>query len=247
MKRKFYVGTSGWSYKGWKGLFYPENIKVTEYLKFYSSVFKATEINSSFYHLPKSQTVINWAKITEPPFIFCPKISRYITHMKKLKEVEEPLQKFFSVFDLIHERLGPILIQLPPSAGFIKEKTEAFFDILKNQYSSYEFALEARNTSWFEKESLSLLEKNNIALVISQSGKVFPYFEAVTSQNIYLRFHGPKELFSSKYSKSMLQKYADKCLDWMKQGHNIYAFFNNDNGGYAVEDAAVFNDMLVKA
>jgi uncharacterized protein YecE (DUF72 family) len=244
MNNKFFVGTSGWSYKGWKGKFYPENLKTIEYLKFYSEHFKATEINTSFYNLPKAQTVINWAEATEPPFLFCPKISRYITHMKKLKDVEKPLEKFFSVFDLIHHRLGPILVQLPPSVAFIREKTEFFFDILKTQYSNYEFVLEARNESWFAKESLELLEKNNIALVISQSGNIFPYFEAMTSNNVYLRFHGPKELFSSKYSNAMLQKYAEKCIGWMREGKIVYAFFNNDNGGYAVEDAAVFNKML---
>lgn len=243
-KGKVHIGTSGWSYKDWKGLYYPENLKPTEWLTYYAKQFDITEINTSFYHLPKPQTAINWAAKVPAGFKFCPKISRYLTHMKKLQEPEEPLQRFFEVFAPIKKSLGPVLVQLPPSLKFNYELAEHFFKVLKKDYKSYDFALEVRHNTWLESDSLDLMAKYDIAFVISQSGVKFPYSEMVTARNIYIRFHGPGALYASKYTEETLQYFAGKIKDWTSEGHTIWAFFNNDYYGYAIENAQRLIDLL---
>lgn len=240
----FHIGTSGWSYANWKGNLYPEGLKANEYLRFYAGKFSITEINTSFYHLPKEQTVLNWSAAVPPGFIFCPKLSRYITHMKKLNEVEEPMERFFNIFDKIGTRLGPVLVQLPWNVTFNPARAETFYKLVTERYGAYKFVMEVRHISWFEKDSLDLMRKCGIGLVISQSGSKFPYLEEVTAKYIYLRFHGPKELYSSPYSLKMLQDYAAKCLRWIEQGHEIWAFFNNTDRGYAFRDAATLEKLI---
>jgi uncharacterized protein YecE (DUF72 family) len=235
--KKINIGTSGWSYKDWKGLYYPEKLKSTEWLTFYANQFNVTEINTSFYHLPRAQTALNWAAKVHKGFKFCPKISRYLTHMKKLHEPEEPLQRFFEVFAPIKDVLGPVLVQLPPSLKFDYDLAEHFFKVLKKSYKPYAFALEVRHNSWLENDSLNLMAKYDIAFVISQSGVKFPYSEMVTSKNIYIRFHGPAALYASLYTEETLQEFADKFNGWVKEGHTIWAFFNNDYFGYAIQNA----------
>jgi len=240
------IGTSGWSYKDWKGLYYPEGLKSTEWLAYYANQFDITEINTSFYHLPKPQTVINWAEKVPANFLFCPKISRYITHMKKLHEPEEPLQRFFDVFDLIKKHLGPVLIQLPPSLTFDQDKAIHFFKLLQTTYKDYDFVLEVRHATWLEKEPLALMKKYNIGFVISQSGVGFPYSETITAENIYVRFHGPDKLYASSYSNEMLQGFSKKFKKWIKEGHTLWVFFNNDWYGYAINNAEFLKELMTR-
>jgi uncharacterized protein YecE (DUF72 family) len=242
--KKLHIGTSGWSYKDWKGLYYPEGLKPAEWLTFYAKQFDITEINTSFYHLPRKQTALNWAAKVPAGFRFCPKISRYLTHMKKLHEPEEPLQRFFEVFEPIKDVLGPVLVQLPPSLKFDYELAENFFKILNKDYKEFEFALEVRHNTWLENDSLDLMAKYNVAFVISQSGVNFPYAEVVTAKNIYIRFHGPGALYASSYSAEMLQDFAGKFKHWIKEGHTIWAFFNNDYFGHAIQNAQRLKDLI---
>lgn len=241
---KVYIGTSGWSYKDWKGVYYPEKLKPTEWLMFYANDFDITEVNTSFYHLPKPQTILNWADKVPDSFKFCPKMSRYLTHMKQLNEPEEPLQRFFEVFDPVRRYLGPILIQLPPRLKFNLDKTEHFFEILKHDYKKYDFALEVRHLTWMEKEPLALMKRYDIAFVISQSGVGFPYAEHITSKNVYLRFHGPGKLYASKYSDEDMKIYAKKIRAWVKNGHDVWVFFNNDWFTYAIQNAKTLMKLL---
>src|SRR5215213_5518071 len=118
MKRNIHIGTSGWSYKHWKEIFYPHKLKAAEWIVFYSNYFKITEINASFYRLPLKETIINWTKKVPKDFLFCPKMSRYLTHMKKLTEPEEPLERFFGIFEPMRKVMGPVLVQLPPFLKF---------------------------------------------------------------------------------------------------------------------------------
>jgi len=187
-----HIGTSGWSYKHWKDIFYPPKLKTTSWLSFYENTFDTTEINSSFYRLPREETVIKWTEIVREDFLFCPKISRYLTHMKKLREPEEPLERFFEIFEPMQKKMGPVLIQLPHMVKFNYEVTQNLFKLLKTKYKKYSFVLEPRHDTWFKEEGLTLLSKYNIGLVISQSGVYFPYSERITAKNIYVRFHGPQ-------------------------------------------------------
>jgi len=232
-----HIGTSGWSYKDWKGKFYPEKLKPTDYLSFYAQHYKVTEINSSFYHLPLASTVHKWVEQVPDDFLFCPKISRYLSHMKKLHDPEEPLERFFDVFKPMKKKMGPILIQLPASVMFDATTDEIFYEILMRKYPEYEFAMEVRHESWYSDESLDLMKKYNIAFVIAQSER-FPYKEYITAKNIYVRFHGPKALYASSYSDHILKEYADKFLLWEQEGHRIWAFFNNDINGHALANTS---------
>ena len=241
-----YIGTSGWSYKHWKGIFYPEELKTTDWLSFYSERFKITEINASFYRLPTEQTTKMWAKKVPKDFMFCPKMSRYLTHMKKLNDPEDSFERFFNVFAPLKRKLGPVLIQLPPQLGFNREKAEHLYKLCNRYYSYYRFALEVRHQTWLSDESIALLKKFNIAFVISQSGTRFPYAELVTAEHIYVRFHGPGRLYASSYTDQQLKKFAGLFKRWYKNGHSIWAFFNNDVFGYAIKDAKRLEGMIAR-
>jgi uncharacterized protein YecE (DUF72 family) len=244
MKNNIHIGTSGWSYKHWKKIFYPPQLKPPEWIVFYSNQFKITEINASFYRLPLKETVINWTKKVPKDFMFCPKMSRYLTHMKKLLEPEETLERFFEVFEPMQKMMGPVLIQLPPSLKFNYDKADHLYHLLRTKYKNYEFVMEVRHNTWLEEESLTLMAKYDIGLVISQSGERFPYSEMITAKNIYIRFHGPQALYASSYPDKMLQDFAKKFKKWEKEGHVIWAFFNNDIFGYAIEDAKRLLQLL---
>jgi len=241
---KIHVGTSGWSYQHWKEIFYPPKLAAAKWLPYYAGIFSTTEINGSFYRLPSEETVLKWDVQVPEDFLFCPKISRYLTHMKKLKDPEEPLERFFSVFEFMKKKMGPVLIQLPPMLKFDYDTAEHFYRLLKFAYSAYKFVMEVRHDTWLETDSLTLMTKYDIGLVISQSGDVFPYSEMVTAKNIYVRFHGPAELYASSYSDEMLKLFAKKCKKWVKEGHEVWAYFNNDIHGHAVNDARRLLQML---
>lgn len=244
ISKNIYVGTSGWSYKDWRGIIYPQEVKEKDFLKQYSEFLSVTEINSSFYHLPKAQTVLNWMKAVPGDFRFCPKLSQYITHYQRLRDCEDSLQRFFEIFSPMKEKMGPVLIQLPASVKFDPEVAVPFYSLLKKTYGDYEFALEGRHTSWFSDESTLLMKKYGISFVISHAGQRIPYFEAVTANSIYFRFHGPKELYASSYSDIMLRKYAEKFSEWKKEGHILWIFFNNTTGGIGFNNALKLKSIL---
>jgi uncharacterized protein YecE (DUF72 family) len=242
--KKINIGTSGWSYKHWKGAFYPQEMKPIEYLLFYTQHFDITEINASFYRLPLKSTVENWVKKVPKHFRFCPKINRYITHIKRLHDPEETVARFFEVFEPMKEKMGPVLVQLPPSLKFDYDVAEHFYSTLKKNFKEYSFAMEVRHETWMAEESLTLMSKYDMAFVISQSGERFPYAETVTAKNIYVRFHGPKELYASSYSDKMLKDFAKKFQRWIDKGHYVWAFFNNDVGLHAIYNAKTLKEMM---
>ena len=246
MKGAIHIGTSGWSYKHWKNIFYPPKLKPAEWIHFYSDHFKTTEINGSFYKLPSEETIVEWTKKVTDDFLFCPKMSRFLTHMKKLNEPEEPLERFFGIFEPIKKMMGPVLLQLPEILKFNYDKAEHLYRLMKTSYKKYEFVMEARHDSWFTEQSLTLMTKYDIGLVISQSGEKFPYSETITAKNIYVRFHGPHQLYASSYSENMLKAFAKKFRKWEKEGHIVWAYFNNDMHGYAIGNAGRLIKLLEK-
>ncbi len=239
-----YIGTSGWSYRHWLGVFYPEDLKSEKYLEFYTSHFTCVELNSCFYHLPLKATVKGWVNRTPDNFKFCPKLSRYITHQQQLVNVEEPLWKFFDAFEEMKHKIGPVLVQLPPGLHYNRNLIEGFIHVLKEQYLSYRFAFEVRNKSWINDEFFSLLNTNNIAFVIADSGNRYPYNETLTSDFVYLRLHGREHLYATDYSDEELDDFAYKIRGWMNEDKEIWAFFNNDYNGFAVKNAARLKEMI---
>jgi len=238
------IGTSGWSYMHWKGIFYSENIKPAQFLEYYFTRFACVELNSCFYHLPRKTTVTGWMERTPKTFKFCPKLSRFITHQKRLENVEEALKRYFDLFDEMKQRLGPILIQLPPGLKFDKLLIGDFLKLLKEKYNHYRFAFEVRHKSWIKDDFFNLLTQHEIAFVIADSGNRFPYYEAITTDFIYLRFHGHEKLYASDYSDSDLYLYARKIMNWLNKDKVVWLFFNNDFNCYAVKNAERLKEII---
>lgn len=240
----FKVGTSGWSYRHWSGVFYPATVKQARYLEYYLTRFDCVELNSSFYNLPADKTVKGWLERTPETFRFCPKLSRFITHQKRLVDPGEALHRYFSTIRQMKARMGPILIQIPPGLKYDPSLTTDFLEILKAQYHDFQFAFEVRDQSWIQDEFFELLSAFGVSFVIADSGSRFPYHEAVTARFVYLRFHGPEKLYASGYNDDILLKFSRKIVNWMEKNLEVWAFFNNDFGGYAVKNALRLKKMV---
>ncbi len=233
MTGRCFIGTSGWSYDHWGGVFYPPDLKTADRLAFYINHFNSVEINNTFYHLPTPSAFKSWKKIVPKNFIYALKGSRFITHMKKLKDPKEPLELFLERARLLKDNLGPILFQLPPHWRCNTERLKEFVKLLP---SNMRFAFEFREPSWFNKEVYDILRENNIALCIYH----MPEFESpieVTAKFVYIRFHGTDFLYSGRYSKKELLKWADLINGYIREGKDVYVYFNNDANGYAVINA----------
>jgi uncharacterized protein YecE (DUF72 family) len=242
--KKINIGTTGWNYKDWQGRFYPADMQETDWLAFYAERFNAAEIVTTFYHMPKAHTVKEWAVKAPKGFKFCPKMSRYLTHMKKLQDPEDALERFFEAFEPVKHRLGPILLELSPAVKFNAGVAEHLFELFKKNYKEHEFVLEVADQSWMQEESLAMMRKYDVGFVISQSSENDAYSETITGRNIYVRFNGPEELYASSYADEMLQDYAKKFKKWVKDGHVVWAFFNNDINGHALSNAETLSGML---
>jgi uncharacterized protein YecE (DUF72 family) len=243
-KLNLYIGTSGWSYKHWSGIFYPSDVKPAQYLEYYITQFDCAELNSSFYHLPVPSTISGWMKRTPESFRFCPKLSRFITHQKRLHNPEEALKRFFDLFDVMQQRLGPVLIQLPPGLHFNRSLVCDFLDILKEHYGNYRFAIEIRHRSWITDDFFDILKQYGTAFVVADSGERFPYHETSTTDFVYMRFHGHEALYASDYSETDLHYYSDRIKLWLDEGKDAWVFFNNDFHGYAVKNAIRLRELV---
>jgi uncharacterized protein YecE (DUF72 family) len=234
------IGTSGWHYKHWKGPFYPEDIPSGKMLEFYVNRFDTVEINNSFYQLPQKSTLRAWRDIAPEGFVFAAKASRYITHMKKLRDPRKSTRKFLKRVEVLADKLGPVLFQLPPRWKSNPGRLEAFLDALP---SGFKYAMEFRDTTWFERSTYDLLAERDVAFCIYQlSGMISP--KEVTSPFVYLRLHGPgKKKYEGKYSKRELAGWAAAFSAWARQGKTVYCYFDNDEAGHAALDAGRLRDM----
>jgi uncharacterized protein YecE (DUF72 family) len=231
------IGTSGWHYNHWAGLFYPADLPKSKWLEHYAEHFDTVEINNTFYHLPKEQTFELWHKQAPKNFLYTVKANRYITHIKRLKEAEEPLERFLKSVRLLKEHLGPILYQLPPSMHKDLDRLKAFLKVLpKKLVAVFEF----RHESWFSEDAYELLKEFNAGFCIHDFVDV-P--RIVTSDVIYLRFHGATGRYQGNYSKSALQDWAKWINDHIKGKKAVYAYFNNDAHAYAVCNAKTLKEQ----
>lgn len=242
---KLYIGTSGWNYRMWQGLFYPENLSSTEYLRFYSEHFNTVEINSSFYHFPKVTTYKNWYSQTPEDFIFSVKAHRSITHIKKMVDIKEEWEKFLNGAQTLKEKLGIILFQFPASFRCNEENFERIENFLNSLCKTHpRIAFEFRHISWDNEKITELLKKHNAGWVIANSSR-YPEIEKITGDFVYLRMHGPKELFASEYSDMDLRRLASRIEKWIKT-RDVFAYFNNDFYGYAVKNAKELIKLCTK-
>ncbi len=235
------VGTSGWHYQHWKGPFYPETIKSGELLRFYAARFPTSEINNSFYKLPTSDTLQQWREAVNSDFCFSVKASRYITHMKKLKDPDQTLAKFFKVVETLDGKLGPILFQLPPNWTCNLDRLNAFLEALPSE--GYQYAFEFRDSSWFNEDVYKILELAGAAFCIyDMGGKTSP--KEITADFVYVRLHGPDEKYEGKYPVQTLAGWAGAFSAWSRQGKQVYCYFDNDENGYAAQDALRLWNMV---
>ena len=250
-KCTIHIGTSGWSYSDWSdGVFYPKDLREKDWLKFYSQYFKTVEINATFYHQMSVKAYKNWYKTAPKDFVFAVKISRFLTHVKKLNEPKEPWQRFINNAKYLKEKLGPILVQLPPN---FKANIVKLENLLKVIPKKYQVALEVRDESWFCDEIYEILKKYNSALVFADSQEWPAYAKAtagkpankmITADFLYIRMHGPGDLYGSKYTTRQLQKLAGRIKEWGRKVKQVYVYFNNDTSGYAVENARELKRLL---
>lgn len=235
-----HIGTSGWSYNHWAGDFYPAGLRKSKWLAYYSGEFGTVEINSSFYHLPKPQTFINWSSSTPDNFIFSVKVSRYITHIKRLADCGEALKRLLSTAEMLGEKLGVFLFQLPPN---FKKDRSRLTEILNILPEHGKFAFEFRDDTWFEKEIYELLNDSGCAVVISSSPK-FPFRQVITGSLCYIRMHGSQHLYRSCYPKDELKRVAWLINRNLKKNIETYVYFNNDAESFAVENARTLKELM---
>jgi uncharacterized protein YecE (DUF72 family) len=231
---KIHIGTSGWHYKHWLGFFYPEKLPAREMFAFYARYFDTVELNNSFYRLPLPTTFDSWRDNSPKSFLFAVKASRFITHMKKLKDPASSSQKFFAGAERLGPKLGPILFQLPPRWQVDIERLREFLNSLPR---GHRYVFEFRDESWLVKEAFDLIRQFNSAFCIHDLGGIQTPLE-ITAEFTYVRFHGPgKAKYRGSYSKQALEEWASRIRNWQEQLRDIYVYFNNDIGGHAITNA----------
>jgi uncharacterized protein YecE (DUF72 family) len=236
------IGTSGWHYEHWRGRFYPDSLPKDKWLQFYTNHFGSVEINNTFYQLPKPRSLKRWHDLVPPTFLYAVKANRFITHVRKLKNASESLERFFGSIEILQEKLGPILYQLPPSLRKDLDLLEGFIKLLPKKFFA---AFEFREKSWYTAETFELLNKYGLGFCIHDmsglaTGRV------VTGDIIYIRFHGATGRYAGNYPDAVLQDWAEWIKQHRKKVRGVYVYFNNDANAYAVYNARTLKEQLLQ-
>jgi len=241
MGNRIRIGTSGWVYPHWRSVFYPPDLPQSRWYTHYAKTFDTVEINYSFYRLPSEAAFDRWREQAPPGFIYAVKANRYITHVKRLKDAAEPLERFLARARRLGDKLGPILWQLPPRWRANPERLETFAALLPPDLTH---AFEFRDPRWFVEPVRRILEQHRLAFCIfDMPGLPCPTW--VTSDVVYLRFHGSGIVYGGRYGREALRHpWATRIREWLREGHQVYAYFNNDAFGFAVEDAQELRALL---
>lgn len=266
------VGISGWRYPPWRGVFYPPGLPQHRELEYASRALPTIEINGTFYSLQKPSSFQQWYDDTPPGFIFSIKGSRYITHVRRLRDIDGPLANFFAsgIFNL-REKLGPFLWQFPPNFRYEPERMKGFFELLPHDTEQalslarrrdrwmtgrvrlaidakrvLRHAVEIRHESFLDESFVRLLRDHNIALVIADTAKKWPYREDITADFLYLRLHGDQEIYASGYTDEALTRWSERIRAWRegsqpsdahlvsaefpleRRPRDVYCYFDND-------------------
>jgi len=234
------VGCSGWRYKHWRGDFYPSNIAMANWFDYYAAHFDSVEINNTFYRLPEASTFARWAEQAPRDFLFAVKASRFLTHMKKLKDPQQPLQRLFERMAPLGAHLGPVLYQLPPAWRLDLARLESFLDALPR---GVRHVMEFREPSWYGEGAAALLEKYGVARCLHDMKGSATGMERV-GPFAYVRFHGTGDTYAGAYPIERLEVWADWLHGQRRAGIEVYAYFNNDVGGHAPRDAMTLRRLL---
>jgi uncharacterized protein YecE (DUF72 family) len=234
------IGTSGWVYKHWMGLFYPAQMPGEQQLPFYAEQFPSVEVNFSFYRLPERSVFEHWRTLTPDKFLFAVKGSRYLTHMKKLKDPEEPLERLMERASGLQDKLGPILFQFPHTWHLNLDRLQPFLDLLQT-YPQQQYTLEFRHSSWLIPEVYQRLEQAGVALCLPVSPTV-PLDICLTAPWTYIRMHSGQA--GTGYSDAELLSWAAQIRSFLAQDINVYVYFNNDPEGHAIRDAQRLKTLI---
>ncbi|MFW5888092.1 MAG: DUF72 domain-containing protein [Patescibacteria group bacterium] len=230
--KKYIIGTSGWNYPHWKGVFYPEDIPRKKWFAYFAERFNTVEVNYSFYSWPKAETLQRWRENSPSGFKFTMKAPRLITHLKKLKETEEYVKNFYELTSHLKEKCGAQLFQLPPSYTLTENNWNKLEKFLQSLDGRKDNVVEFRSPAWWREDVYELLKENKVGFCIV-NGLDMPQDTPITGKVAYFRFHGDN--YGGNYSSEKLKEYAEimKKMECEK----IYAYFNNDIGGHAVFNA----------
>jgi len=267
--RELRIGISGWTYVPWRKVFFPEGLAQKNELAFASRQVRSIEINGTFYSLQTPKSFGAWFDATPDDFVFSVKAPRFITHIRRLKDVESPLANFWASGVLrLGRKLGPILWQLPPSFSFDPERLAAFFELLPRDLKAaarlakghddhlrapawtkvsanrpLQHTLEVRHPSFETPEFLALLKKHRIGVVVADTAGKWPQIEEATSDLVYIRLHGAEKLYVSGYTPAALKAWAKKITQWHKT-KDVYVYFDNDVKVHAPFDAMTLAHLL---
>ena len=239
---EFLIGTSGWSYEHWVNVFYPQDLKPNEWLSFYSKHFNTVEINMTFYRIPFDNMIKGWINKTPENFIFSIKAPRFITHKKRLNDIEEPMQKLYTMAEKFRNKVQCILFQFPPSFHNTPENIQKIEKLLKLINPDYKHAFEFRHSSWWQNEFCLLINKK--AGFCTVNGLNMPEDLMVTADFLYVRFHG--ERYNTMYSDEFLSKFALQIKKTVQEYgiKKVFVYFNNDFSGFAVKNALFLKKLL---
>jgi uncharacterized protein YecE (DUF72 family) len=238
------IGCSGWNYAHWRnGVFYPPRCAPRDWLTFYAGQFDTVEINSTFYRLPRRESVVRWVQETPSGFLFAVKVSRYITHIKRLADSREHLQLLYERIEplLGSPKLGPFLWQLPPNFRVDLGRLEGTLAQLRD---GHRHAFEFRHPSWFTDAVYALLREHGAALVIGDRPEVHAFqTHELTAPFTFVRFHSGTRGRNGNYSRAELDEWAERLARW-SAAVDVYAYFNNDWKGFAIENARYLRARL---
>ncbi len=243
---KIFIGTSGWAYKDWGKKFFPKGLPQKEHLSYLSTQFNTVEVNGTFYHLQPPSSFERWRLTTSPDFEFSVKVSRYITHVKRMKAVRREWTRFLKNALPLKQKLGPFLFQFPYSFQGGHESVKRIESFLKraSKDGKFRMAFEFRHASCFSQEMLDVLQKYGASLVFANSSRYPTAPFVATADFIYIRLHGPKKLFVSSYSRQQLKEWALLIQKFLKQKKDVYVYFNNDLNSNAPADARLLIQLL---
>lgn len=238
---KTHIGCSGFFYKHWSGNFYPEDLPQRRWLSYYCTIFSCVELNVTFYRLVKAAVFAHWRDETPPGFLFSVKGSRFITHIKRLKDTEEAVERFFSGVLELGEKLATVLWQFPPGMTSDSELLAAFLQLLKPY--TVRHAMEFRHKSWLNDEVVELCRSHNVALCMADWP---PFLDAppLTADFVYIRRHGHDHRYRDNYSTEELEVDAGRIREYRAGGRDVQIYFNNDIQGYAPRNAQELSTLL---
>jgi uncharacterized protein YecE (DUF72 family) len=237
------IGTSGWQYQHWKGGFYPRGLPVGRWLGQYAQRFATVEVNNAFYRLPEMSTFESWAAAVPEDFCFAVKASRYLTHVRRLREPQEPVRRLLERAAGLGSRLGPVLLQLPPN---LRADLDALDEVLAAFGKTVRVAVEFRHDSWYSSQTRSLLERHAAACCLADTeGKGPPRWR--TADWGYVRFHRGRAQPDSCYGRTALQSWAGELAALWPKSADVYAYFNNDAHGCAPRNASQFAGAVARA